>query len=231
VENQAVAVALAARGKSRYIYALSADCVDPRLLRSHRQCDEKRPSCSQCHQARFACPGYRDVLTLLFRDQSRDVASRAHSSQIRPNRRPARNHSSLQAQITFTPSVEQFINVFIYHFVLDDSTAKMAYVSQSQLVAHAASSQAVRCALSSLGLAVLSNTNNRPRLMADARREYGSALSLTNLALRDRNHYLRETTLSAIMLLGIFEVCTVDQPNTSTSNLDQRSSRVKPRDP
>ncbi|KAJ9298970.1 transcriptional regulator family: Fungal Specific TF [Paecilomyces variotii] len=44
-------------------------------------CDQTRPACSQCTRANRACPGYRDELSLLFRDESQDVARKAKEAK------------------------------------------------------------------------------------------------------------------------------------------------------
>uniref|UniRef100_A0A093UPQ2 Uncharacterized protein n=1 Tax=Talaromyces marneffei PM1 TaxID=1077442 RepID=A0A093UPQ2_TALMA len=44
------------------------------------QCDQGTPSCQRCIKAHRECPGYRDQLSLLFRDQSSSVARKAKSN-------------------------------------------------------------------------------------------------------------------------------------------------------
>ncbi|KAI0455377.1 hypothetical protein F5B21DRAFT_195438 [Xylaria acuta] len=43
------------------------------------KCDKKRPECSQCIRIGKRCPGYRDQLSLLFRDESSKVIQKAHA--------------------------------------------------------------------------------------------------------------------------------------------------------
>ncbi|RYC54501.1 hypothetical protein CHU98_g11705 [Xylaria longipes] len=43
------------------------------------KCDKKRPECSQCIRVGKRCPGYRDQLSLLFRDESTKVIQKAHA--------------------------------------------------------------------------------------------------------------------------------------------------------
>ncbi|KAK6952989.1 hypothetical protein Daesc_005286 [Daldinia eschscholtzii] len=42
-------------------------------------CDKKRPECSQCIRVGKKCPGYRDQLSLMFRDESSKVIQKAHA--------------------------------------------------------------------------------------------------------------------------------------------------------
>uniref|UniRef100_A0A093XAK9 Transcriptional regulatory protein moc3 n=1 Tax=Talaromyces marneffei PM1 TaxID=1077442 RepID=A0A093XAK9_TALMA len=44
------------------------------------KCDQGTPSCQRCIKAHRECPGYRDQLSLLFRDQSSSVARKAKSN-------------------------------------------------------------------------------------------------------------------------------------------------------
>ncbi|KAI0406691.1 hypothetical protein F4802DRAFT_613224 [Xylaria palmicola] len=48
------------------------------------KCDKKRPECSQCIRVGKKCPGYRDQLSLLFRDESSKVIRKAHAQWGNP---------------------------------------------------------------------------------------------------------------------------------------------------
>lgn len=41
------------------------------------RCDQAQPACSQCIRAKRECPGYRDQLSLMFRDESKSVVRKA----------------------------------------------------------------------------------------------------------------------------------------------------------
>ncbi|KAB5569997.1 hypothetical protein GE09DRAFT_1054910 [Coniochaeta sp. 2T2.1] len=43
------------------------------------KCDRLRPECSQCVRAGKQCPGYRDQLSLMFRDENTKVMQKAHA--------------------------------------------------------------------------------------------------------------------------------------------------------
>lgn len=43
------------------------------------QCDKRKPECSQCVRVSKKCPGYRDQLSLMFRDESSKVMQKAHA--------------------------------------------------------------------------------------------------------------------------------------------------------
>lgn len=45
------------------------------------RCDQTRPSCEECTRTNRKCPGYRDELSLMFRDETQSVVRKARSSQ------------------------------------------------------------------------------------------------------------------------------------------------------
>ncbi|KAI1936285.1 hypothetical protein LOZ66_004744 [Ophidiomyces ophidiicola] len=49
------------------------------------QCDQGEPSCGQCIRANHKCPGYRDQLDLLFRDETSKVARKAREAPQHAN--------------------------------------------------------------------------------------------------------------------------------------------------
>ncbi|KAE8149423.1 hypothetical protein BDV25DRAFT_156336 [Aspergillus avenaceus] len=54
------------------------------------RCDQARPTCSQCVKGHRACPGYRDELSLMFRDESQQVVrkAKAGTTQRRSKKAP-----------------------------------------------------------------------------------------------------------------------------------------------
>ncbi|KAJ5901618.1 hypothetical protein N7495_002146 [Penicillium taxi] len=67
---------------------------------------------------------------------------------------------------------------------------------------------AINAALNAVGMAALSNIRLSPQMMLKARREYTTALSQTNSALRDPVMAKRDDILGSVVLLGMFEVMT-----------------------
>ena len=51
----------------------------PKLTISLSKCDRVTPDCSQCVRVGKKCPGYRDQLSLMFRDESSKVMQKAHA--------------------------------------------------------------------------------------------------------------------------------------------------------
>lgn len=65
---------------------------------------------------------------------------------------------------------------------------------------------AVNAAVNAVALAALSNIRMSPKAMLQAQQEYTTALSKTNMALRDPVMCKRDDILAAVVMLGIFEV-------------------------
>ena len=84
------AVPTAGHVESKSVYTCRKTTAPPRQLSLHNsrvpiltvfQCDQIDPACSQCLRAGKACPGYRDQLSLLFRDESEKVVRKAKTSK------------------------------------------------------------------------------------------------------------------------------------------------------
>lgn len=63
----------------------------------------------------------------------------------------------------------------------------------------------LRASLSAVGLASYAASIRSPQLMYRARKDYGKALQLTNDALRSPSEYTKDSTLFAVISLGVFE--------------------------
>lgn len=151
------------------------------------------------------------MVDLNFRDQSQhviDKAQQAYHGQKSKRGIQSTHVQSLQPTSCLTSKIatDQPICIFLHSYVPSDSIPVKTQLTMSQIVSQAKSNRAVRCAISSIGLAMLANTRDEPRLMTEARKEYTTALGLTNAALRHENDFLHDTTLSAVLLLGMFEV-------------------------
>ncbi|PYH96733.1 C6 finger domain protein [Aspergillus ellipticus CBS 707.79] len=54
------------------------------------RCDQARPACSQCTKGSRVCPGYRDQLSLMFRDESQQVIRKARTGPATRKAKPSR---------------------------------------------------------------------------------------------------------------------------------------------
>lgn len=72
----------------------------------------------------------------------------------------------------------------------------------------------VMASMTAVGLAGLSALTQSPTTMDWARRSYGTALLLTNDALRDPSKAVKDTTMLSILILGTYEMLTGRTPQT-----------------
>jgi hypothetical protein len=64
------------------------------------------------------------------------------------------------------------------------------------------------CSMKAVGMAGYAHSVHAPSLMKNARYQYMLALQSTNAALRDPVEVKKDTTLLAVMVLGVFETIT-----------------------
>jgi Fungal specific transcription factor domain len=74
-----------------------------------------------------------------------------------------------------------------------------------------ASEKALLAGITSVGMATLAAIQNSQDLHLLAQKEYVSALKLTNTALGNVTTAKADSTLVAVLLLAMFEVCTIVQ--------------------
>lgn len=77
---------------------------------------------------------------------------------------------------------------------------------------------AINAAVNAVALAALSNIRLSPKTMLRAQHEYTTALSETNLALKDPSMCKRDDVLAAVVMLGIFEVSWPQMVNAMSTN-------------
>ncbi|KAK2062514.1 hypothetical protein LY76DRAFT_290951 [Colletotrichum caudatum] len=255
------------------------------------RCDQKEPGCGQCEKRRQQCPGYRNLVDLMFRDESSHVIKKA--AQTRARGRLLKNmnasdtirdaQSSENAPVTtstsvgtgthperqhrFRPPAMGTQNVAIRHrprqaiwasspeSIDDDDSLLLSpeeenlpatqqatplyslspsyqergtafffsrYVSVDENACHLnydfvfdiwrpdsmlphRQVDGVMASMTAVGLAGLSHLTMCPKFMDWSRRSYGTALQLTNDALRNPAEALKDTTMLSILILGTYE--------------------------
>jgi hypothetical protein len=173
------------------------------------------------------CSGYRDPLTLTFRNQTEDVTVKYGGRNDHAGSKPVALKSnfigSIDASIAahslprkmspfsdlryrelYIPIEEQATCFFFQNYILDDFIGYYSYIPNvyGTLPAGCALAEAI----TSLGMAGIANSKKDTRLMINASLKYTSALRTINIALRDPYEAKRDQTLVAVMLLGLFEV-------------------------
>ena len=197
------------------------------------QCDETKPTCTQCAKSRRQCPGYKDDFDLVFRNETKATERRAqkanrkalaqklgrHSPEATfslssprdgPSGRPSHAGSAIIPALAVPP--EQLASChFLANFVLvprQDNGGRgfMDYLLpliKSELPTSSLVHAYKACAFASLGNRVTSNGVNFAEC---ALSEYTKALAATTVALRDPEASKSDGALAAVLLLGFFEV-------------------------
>lgn len=105
----------------------------------------------------------------------------------------------------------QGIRYFLANYVMSDSDLCAGHL-QSLASWKTTQSKTLKVAMEAVGLAALSNQRRDRSLMARARHQYAIALYLTKSHLQDPFRCKQDRTITAVALLGLFEVCLPSHP-------------------
>ena len=175
---------------------------------------------------------------MAFRDQSQDVRRKAHVRQDAPSRQSSRKatpalevstdlvqssrsttKSPLSSDLTLSPrplstSISDRAKCYFFHnFVVVDQGISKGHLDELPALVKHYGNGALMATVTCVGMAGLANTRHAPQVMFAARQIYARALRLINAALRDPIESKTDQTLSAVLLLGLFEV---NRPLSST---------------
>ncbi|KUJ20462.1 uncharacterized protein LY89DRAFT_779225 [Mollisia scopiformis] len=192
------------------------------------KCDLLQPACSQCLRAGKECPGYRDQLALMFRDENEKVVTKATipKAKAEPRKRPrgpspgSRSESASPPSLSpgqvvfqhriFPPTTlqDEGIRFFFCNYVNTGmenfkTRADAAETAMFQLLFR---SESFSNAVSSVGYAGLSNVSKDPQHMLVARRKYAASIQNIARALEDVANSDLDATLKSVMLLAAFEI-------------------------
>ncbi|KUJ15381.1 uncharacterized protein LY89DRAFT_111541 [Mollisia scopiformis] len=196
------------------------------------KCDQVLPGCTQCKRAKRLCPGYRVPGDLIFRNESSNVIRKFKAKEAKqkeaaktlttpPVSEDESNVEDASLEVaqqqdrqldvfSLAPSLEdRATGFFVANYVLGMSGPSrghldyIADVSRTQIM-----DDSLVSSMKAVGLAGFAHAEHAPSLMKNARYQYVRALKSTNAALRDPVEAKKDTTLLAIMILGIFETIT-----------------------
>ncbi|KAK9375622.1 uncharacterized protein V1513DRAFT_442536 [Lipomyces chichibuensis] len=215
----------------------SKSCANCRKRRI--KCDQVEPACSQCLRAKKICPGYRDQLALLFREQSEEVARKVSSQRTHnskkgnwtspvPENPPKATHSP-----TISSVEEEGIRFVLERYLNFPLFAPGNCLRSSVLNPNDRSHNVILDAMTSVGLAGLAHVKNDGNLMVTARHKYLSALRTTMASIHDSVQVELSQTLRVVILLSIFESVTCDTSSRDAwaSHFDGAAAILKVRSP
>lgn len=191
------------------------------------KCDKLPEGCTQCFRAKRECPGYRAQGDLIFRDESTNVVQKFKAKEAKKqaleSSRSGSPHSdeetSLElvqqkdphlSSLQLAPTIEDLATgFFISNYVIDNSRPNRGHLDPiSNMVRIGNLDEGLLAAMKAVGLAGFAHAAHAPHLLKNARYQYVKALQSTNVALRDPAQVKKDSTLMAIMILGIFESIT-----------------------
>ncbi|KAI2469173.1 hypothetical protein F4781DRAFT_422197 [Annulohypoxylon bovei var. microspora] len=209
------------------------------MCRTRRiKCDETKPTCNQCAKSRRQCPGYKDEFDLVFRNETQATERRARRAgkkglaqkMVKPD--PDSPSRDLKVSPLFADTIRSqlaqaiipSLNVPVEH------QASCHFVSNFILVPPEGEGNTrgfmdfiipllkqdphghLQHAFDACSMAFLDNRGGTEGGFSDrALHEYTKALNGTNAALRDPEMQLADSTLAAVLLLGLFESITAKQ--------------------
>ncbi|KAI1814142.1 hypothetical protein GGS20DRAFT_598426 [Poronia punctata] len=214
------------------------------MCRTRRiKCDEARPTCNQCTKSRRQCPGYKDEFDLVFRNETKATERRAQkfTRKIPMQKIVPQDPDGWAVVVLPSPSSVATMSIeeratchFLSHFVLlphmGNTVGHMDFLPP--LLKQTDPENHMHHAFKACALAFMNNRgaagNN---LWQSALNEYSLALAGTNTALRDPKTQLADTTLAAVLLLGMFESISAKQIGMSSwgSHVDGAVQLVKAR--
>lgn len=185
----------------------------------------------KCEKAKKACPGFRDLTDVIFRDESDRIIRKART--LRHNEEGDAMHIvspgsvgtaigsesmilphsdvcpvEIPTPLVISESVkEHAVRFFFANYSCNKPPLSEGYHAWlTKMYFEDDSNTAIGSAIEAAGMAGLSNVFYAPEISAKSRELYGQAIAATTEALIDPTSAVADTTLMAVILLGLFEV-------------------------
>ena len=145
----------------------------------------------------------------MFKDETDHVRTRVCTGKIGQPSSKSRVSVSQPTPTLQAPSTSvehQARCFFVKNYVWADSDSARGHLDHVPGLFGACGNDTLVVTLTAVGMAALANLKSDPGMMAAARQNYVTALHLTNAALQDTVGVRTDQTLTAVILLGIFEV-------------------------
>lgn len=201
------------------------------------------------------CKGYRNEIDFLFRDQNEAVAIRVHgpvikassggsssppvdtpdsSKEVSRGTSPTRSSQSWQSpppclqRPQSASAYDQAACFFFSRYGTRQSSLqpKTLYEHLPGLYCVETGNELVKCIVTAIGLAGLSQRKHDPGMLLAADTSYNLALRQTNNALRDSTTASADETLIGILLLGLYEA-SIPLPSPCTLISSHRRANNK----
>ena len=172
------------------------------------QCDQTSPACQRCQRNSRQCPGYPAPIDIALRNTfSTNVT---HHRRLSPLSENARHFSYSAVPIPMTRDwSNQAVCMFFHDYLVvpTESAIGTGFLQNvPELFTKEPEMSALTKAVSAVALTSLAHRTSLDCLSAQARQQYGTALSLLNKCLRTQQALKADSTLAAILCLDIYEV-------------------------
>ncbi|KAK1731956.1 uncharacterized protein BDZ83DRAFT_597303 [Colletotrichum acutatum] len=193
-----------------YYGALSKGCQ--RCRQRKVKCDQRKPGCLKCEKGQKPCPGCRNLTDLVFRDERQRIKKKCAGEAERSSK--LRN---LPINYALCLNIEDRAATFFFtHYTTTGPPFCDSYQSWlAKTYQEESPNNLVRHSIQAVGMAAISNISNAPKIVLRAKERYGQALKATNVALYDPAQATADTTLMAILLLGLFVTIMFESWNDS----------------
>lgn len=191
----------------------------------------RKPGCSKCEKSAKECPGYRNLSDILFRDESKRIVRKIRKDE---QSRSSPSHTAMTTSVAISekPSNDNLVsmtlvqlcqpvnelgaNFFFSKYTFNESPFAGDY-HEWLTRSYVDENHVLRAAIEAVGTAALSNVYYAPHIASNSQERYCNALAAINQALGDPVEAVADTTLMAIILLGLFEVFAVPVPSKCPS--------------
>ncbi|KAL6800936.1 hypothetical protein GGI42DRAFT_343740 [Trichoderma sp. SZMC 28013] len=184
------------------------------------KCDLQRPRCSQCRRAKETCTGYRDLIDVIFHDETSSTRSKAltriYRKQVEAHAdNSIANNNAISLRFIPYNIDEQAKSYFVHSYVLiQEGTA--GYLSGvARLLVRPGLSSALEAAMVAVGSAGMACKEASPLLELKARQSYGTAINYIKEAIHNTTKIKEAGTLAAILVLGLYEMIMCDSQQSS----------------
>lgn len=196
------------------------------------QCDQGKPQCQRCLKAGIACPGYRDLSEVSFRDENSRIIRRATKNDTpssgwetvspeRSDNSPSCLSVSSQSTSSMSPGLFPRLEDIAAGFFFnkcgsDEPPLSPEYCRWLRDSYFRTKDESMVRIIEAVGLAALANIYDAPTVAASARKHYSSALTATAKRLHDPVQAGEDATLFTVIMMSIFEVSHETHMNGST---------------
>ncbi|KAK0105292.1 hypothetical protein ONS96_004688 [Cadophora gregata f. sp. sojae] len=202
-------------------HGASAACQN--CKRRKVKCDETRPACLRCLKIGKKCPGYLDEWDLAFRSENEVVKAKVLYQQSTPSRQWSSNRSTKDVSRWGTSSSlskvgiesssmlpddlhEQAIRLFFQDYIIESCGLCPGYLNYlPRLYSQSTDSSLLTVAVLAASYANMAQKMNRHDITIKAMSHYRKALRDVSTILAENKEPASDTTMTSIMLLGLYE--------------------------